>query len=85
MAVKQNTAVEPDETSIPEYIFIQLDKYDRTNIERKLVMKLTKEKLLAMMKERGYNCKLNIQYGYKDPIEKIEYPKNATYILELIR
>ena len=62
---------------IPSWIIQCLDQYGSCACGYAITKQYGEEKLLNMLKENGYPCKLEVLTDVKDE----PYPKDATYIL----
>ena len=62
---------------IPAWILQCLDQYGNCACGYTITKQYGEEKLLSILKDKGYPCKLEILTDVKDE----KYPKDATYIL----
>lgn len=69
---------------VPEWILRNLRRYNNCACGYEIVKKLGKEKLLALIKDAGFECSLRI---VPDPDvkskKKLKYPPTAYYILDV--
>lgn len=70
---------------IPEWIMFHLRKYGNCCCGREIVKRIGRDKILYLLKQKGFPCILRIVYDnrFYRPIRRVKYPVNASYILEI--
>ncbi len=73
-----------DEIQIPEWILQHLRRYGNCCCGREIVKRIGKEKIIEVLRKKGFKCILKIVYEDDYIVKRrTKYPIYAYYILEM--
>lgn len=77
-------SVSKEEFEIPDWILHHLNKYGNCCCGRDIVKKIGKDRIIEILRGKGYYCVLRIVYDkHRKYINRVKYPIDAYYILEI--